>query len=89
LFCVLGVVIQTILDIYIYIYIYINIIKQESLLELKGVLKALIQQQENRIGDVMVSMLASSAVDRVRDPPSGQTKAHGIKANKQSQVGSE
>jgi hypothetical protein len=25
----------------------------------------------------------------VRDPPSGQTKAHGIKANKQSQVGSE
>ena len=28
----------------------------------------------NRIGDVMVSMLTSSAVDRGFDPRSGQTK---------------
>ena len=47
-------------------------------MELKGVLKALIQKKP-RIGDVKVSMIASSAVDRGFEPPSGQTKAHGIK----------
>jgi hypothetical protein len=33
---------------------------------------------ENRIGDVMVSVLASSAVDRGFEPRSGQTKDYKV-----------